>query len=405
MFLFWPFAALVHVLYNFKNKGSKEVFWFFCIFFGFIFIYEDPALQKFSLDSAYYANELIQLQYNPVSVQQIFSDLINKKEDIYSSLITLFVSYFTYDPRYLFVIFATIYGYLYASNLWMVFERVEKKVDIFLFFLMAMFVLVLPIWNINGVRMYTAAQLLLFGLLKYNLQGKKYGLFLILSTTLVHFSFLYPVVVFLLNLIIPGRSTKALLVLYVISMLLGELDLVSTLKEYDFGESIYQEKLTAYTHEDYLANLSTSDERLNLQVILSKTIFRWTIFALAVYIFMKINKFNFPIQLSRFINFSLLFGATANIANNFPSGYRFVMIANYVFLANMLLIVIRKENNFLKNTTMLLLLPPIAFISIMWFRLGMQFFGIEFFVGNPATALFSEKTDPVIETIKKLLSF
>jgi hypothetical protein len=99
----------------------------------------------------------------------------------------------------------------------------------------------------------------------------------------------------------------------------------------------------------------------------------------------------------------LLFGATANIAANLPSGFRFVIIANLIFLSIMLMIYgsdklqIRFKNAKLVFSTIFL------FIAIIWARLGMEFYGVDFFVGNPITVLFSDKTEPVIITLKKFL--
>ena len=38
LFFIWPFRVLLFSLKHYRNPSAKKLFWFFCIYFGFVFI-------------------------------------------------------------------------------------------------------------------------------------------------------------------------------------------------------------------------------------------------------------------------------------------------------------------------------------------------------------------------------
>ncbi len=118
--------------------------------------------------------------------------------DILQPMVTYLVSRFTDNPTILFTIFGLIFGYFYSRNIWYVLGKIHGGITLVLFVFVLTFALINPIWNINGFRMWTAAQIFLYGTLPYLLEGKSKGLIWAAVSVFVHFSFLLPLTVLVL---------------------------------------------------------------------------------------------------------------------------------------------------------------------------------------------------------------
>lgn len=205
--LLWPFGALVSALRRLGMPGTKTVICLFCLYFGFVFIYGDPYRDQ-TTDSARYARELIDAHAHPLPLDQLVTLLYKPKTDlvdIYQPLLTWIVSLFTGDPRVLFALYAGIFGLFWAQNIWLVHSRIGPITGWFLFLFLGAFAMINPVWNINGVRMWTAGQIYIFGILLWFFEGKKAGLLWSSLSILVHFSFSFPVVLFFIYFLLPGN--------------------------------------------------------------------------------------------------------------------------------------------------------------------------------------------------------
>jgi len=188
----WPFGGLWYALGHVKNKYSKHLFWFFCIYFGFVFII--PKVTANSADSSRIAAAFVELHKQPVSWHSLLEAFYNPAimlTDIYQTLVSWIVSLFTGNPNILYAVFAAVFGFFYAHNLWIVLDRIKLRHNLIVIVFFTVFAFINPIWNINGVRMWTAGQIFIYGILLIFIEKKKKGLIWILITPLVHFSFLF----------------------------------------------------------------------------------------------------------------------------------------------------------------------------------------------------------------------
>jgi hypothetical protein len=174
--LIWPLGAFLSTLSNYRTVTAKFVFWIFCVYIGLTFVV--PINTEGAADSARYASELAVFHSMPFSFQNLWDSFYNSSAnvDIYQGLVTWIVAFFTGDPRWLFALFAAVFGYFYAQNLWMIFDRIEIRNSLILSLFILGMALINPIWNINGARMWTAAQIFLFGCLLFFLRNEKKGL-------------------------------------------------------------------------------------------------------------------------------------------------------------------------------------------------------------------------------------
>lgn len=403
VFIFWPFASLFQALINFRLPQAKTLFYMFCIYFGFVFVYEDPALRRFGADSASYAAKLIELNHQSISFEALMSSFYNEKEgfvDIYQPLVTWFVSIFTEDPRILFMVFATVFGFFYAQNLWIIFNSITAKVGLLLFLFMTAFALVNPIWNINGVRMWTAAQIFLYGNLRYFLQNDRKGLIWSASSILVHFSFIFPVAILTAYFFLPKKD-YLLFAFYIITSFFIEIRLTQAREFLYILPYIFQPRVESYTNEVYAYNIGEAVIRSTWHVVWAGKFSTWITYAWIVAVYIRRNYWTklFP-AFHQIFMFALLMGGFANIAAQVPSGGRFVTVANGLFYALLVALLGQRNLNLRIKWLKQFTIPILAFVVIFKIRLGLDYTGTLTFVGNLLIAPFIKDQTPLIEFIK-----
>lgn len=402
-FLLWPFGALVRSLRNFRTPQAKTIFWLFCIYFGFVFVFADPFTG--GADSAGYAKNLIKLHGNPFSWNALIASFYNGEDqtvDIYQPLATWLVSLFTGDPRVLFMLFAAVFGFFYAQNLWMIFNTINKKAGLILMLFMFAYALVNPIWNINGVRMWTAAQLFLFGNLRYFLMNDKKGWIWSALSVFVHFSFLFPVAVLAAYIILPKKD-HWFFAFYIFTAFLVEIKLTQVRDFLSFLPDFLQPRVTSYTNEDYAERIGEAVNTTTWHVMWASYFSTWINYAwiVAVYIRRKQWVKNYP-QFYRIFMFALLMGGFANISAQVPSGGRFITVANGLFFALFVALLGQQKVNLKIRGLASVTIPLLLFVIIFKIRVGFDFIGILAIVGNPLIAPFIDSQTPLIDFVKQL---
>jgi len=401
LFFIWPFGALMRALGRWKLPESKTIFWLFCMYFGLTFVYPDIIFG--AADSARYAAQLIQYHSQSFSLAYLFHALYNPNEgvvDIYQPLMTWIVSRFTDDPRYLFLLFSIVFGFFYTQNLWIVFNKITAKSGLFLVLLMFSYALINPIWNINGVRMWTAAHVFLYGTLLYFLLNKKQGIIWMLSSALFHFSFLFPISLYLIWLVFPKRL-NLLIALYVITTFINEINFIAVRDSMSFLPEVFMPKVEGYTNIDYAQRIA--ERKSAWHVVWAGYAFRFSMYAFIIFSVLSVKKWkNSHPEVFPLFMFALFLGSAANLASNVPSGGRFLVLSNSLFLVVFITLydalVKMKGLQWVKAFTI-----PMLFFSIIFnIRKGFDYAGFLLFVGNPVIALVTSNQTPLIDFVKSI---
>ena len=375
----------------------------FCVYFGLVFVYADPHGVGGS-DSASYALDLIKLHEHQHSFGDLWSTIYNVNStrlDIYQPIVTWLVALLTGNPAFLFAVFAAVFGYFYARNLWMILNQVTVRVNLLLFLFILSFALINPIWNINGVRMWTAAQVFLFGNLLYFLHGSRKGLWLSASAVLFHFSFMFPVGLLLVWQFLP-RKVLLLFGLYIATAFVSEVNMAEVRNLLSFLPDLFQSRVETYTNETYVESLArarSSDVAWH-QVFAIKA-FRWITYIWIVMAFITRKKWagKHKAYFHLFL-FALLLGSFANLASNVPSGGRFVTLSNSLFYA--LFILLLAKGHLQLPWLKWLSIPLLIFVIIFNIRVGFDYIGPLTFVGNPLIAFLFDSQTPLIDFVKNL---
>lgn len=200
LFLVSPFVSFLVSLKDISSKSSYIIFICFCLLFGLNFNVTDDRSSDYNLDGSYY-RALFERDYvnygtnfherleNYLSFSEVTST------DIYADFISFIVSRFTGNYHLLFFVYALVFTFFMAKSLKYLLKSPNYKNGSIVCFLLFLLFIVNDIFNINGVRFWTAAWVAVYALLKYYVDKKKWPLLLILSTPLIHASFVFFVII------------------------------------------------------------------------------------------------------------------------------------------------------------------------------------------------------------------
>lgn len=401
MAVVWPFFALIFALINYRSGFSKNVLWFFCAFFGYTFIISNPDMDanryKTFLERSYAKNDIpyFDALRDPFTNKGIYSGT-----DVYSHFITTTVGRFTNDFRIFFGIIGLIFGYFYSRNLFFVLKHLQNKKLLFISVLFVLtLALIIPFWNINGYRFYTAAHVFLFGFLHivFN-KNYKYLLFILLSP-LVHFSFALPAALFLIYLLIGNRKWIYMLMLGS-SLFFIDLNPKTINENYELAPLFVQNKVKGYSSKEYVKFVQKNTTGMNWYVKGHLYALLFCLYSLIFYIFLRRRKYlNDRISNSIF-SFGLLTLAMANSVSSLPSMDRFYLLGAIILCISFIYIFqAHDKDRFFKRLGYIYILPVFIFL-IVEIRIGFDFIGLNSILLNPVIAPFFPDSPALIEFFK-----
>lgn len=396
LFLVWPFALLYTSLKNFRAPGAKKGFILFCLYFGFVFVI---SRDLGGADSARYAQMLREMHELTPNFDNFLASIYSSETnyvDIYQPFLTWFVSLFTDNPHYLFALFGLVFGYFYANNLWIVLGYIKQRIYFPIFLFILTLSLINPIWNINGVRMWTAAQIFVYGVLLYFLNGNKKGLLWAMSSILVHFSFLFPVSLLLTFIFLP-KKLPIFFLFFLGTSLISEIDLLGLRHSLSFLPLPLLQRVNVYTQE----SVTLYQIKMAWYVTFAYNALKWVQYSFITIVFLSSRKvLTQNSVLYVLFCFTLFLFGWANISSLVPSGARFIIIANVLTFTFIILVYNELKITKLMKWVRLLSIPFLVFFCIINIRAGFDYIGVSTFVGNPFSSLLIEDNTPLIEFIK-----
>src|SRR5690606_5049315 len=193
-----PFIAFLYSLRTIKTKSSYVVFFLFCVFFGLSFSVSAGKDEENKSDGASYREKFELYKY--VSDSEFyyrFNEYFTFEEgakDYYFDTVAFYVSRVTDNYHIMFMVFAIVFAYFGLKSLR--FLTSEPKFDASLSCLILVYLFMInQIFNINGVRFWTAAWIGVYCIFQiFRNNNKKYFL-LALCTPFFHGAFWVYIVV------------------------------------------------------------------------------------------------------------------------------------------------------------------------------------------------------------------
>ncbi len=404
--LFWPFLSMLASLRNWERPWSKNIFWIFCIFFGFTFIIAQEGFS--TADSMRHAELLTEYANAGMSFRQLFNSIYSESSgyvDIVQPLLTYLVSRVTKNPTILFTVFGFIFGYFYSRNIWYILSQIKGKITGIVLLYLLTFALLNPIWNINGFRMWTAAQIFLFGALPYLIEGNFKRLIWSAISVFFHFSLLYPVLILFVFVFLKNRL-NIYMFFFIFTSFIKEIDLQAVGSALSFLPGFLQPRITAYTNIDYAETVRSSAQALNWYLPFASNSIKWVIYVLTLFTYFFCRRYlKERRELLSMFCFSLLFYGFTNIISLVPSGGRFLTVSSTFMFAFFVLFISDSPKIKGLDFVKALSVPLLLFWAIVAFRIGMDYFGLMTLFGNPLFAAIQSNNAPLIIGIKRLMIF
>lgn len=335
--MIWPIMGLIMALKHYNKFNTKNIILVFCVLYGFTFVINEE------MDGDRYAERLKNDYGKPFSdsaFNEHITGLYETSLDFVQPLINFVISRVTDSHHVLFAVYALVFGYFWLKSIDFVNKRFQMDRNELTILYTIFFISLIPIFNINGFRMWTAAWIFIYGALHVVVNKDWRYLLISLAACTVHFSFLTANVILILWFFL-GNHKWVYLSLALITFAISELDL-SVVRSYtQMISPALESKANAYASDAYadkVAQLRGNDAWfMQLSPILTRYLL---LFNLLFMIFVSTKK-KLPKSELNLLSFTLLFLAYANIASLVPSGGRFVTVYS-VFAAILSIILVSK---------------------------------------------------------------
>jgi hypothetical protein len=401
-FILWLASPLVSawvLLRNSRRTSHITPYLLLSFFIGISFV----VVEGSGSDSIRYSESLKDLFSTQENFGSYFNGLYSDQGetlDIYQPLLTWIVSRFTDNVHILFGLFALVFGFFWFNSILIARKLFQEKLGFLLILLFVFFAFINPIWNINGVRMWTAVSVFFYGLVLVHFKEKKSGYIFLIIPIFIHFSLIISLFIYLLSRLVPKSGLRVFFILYISTFFVGELKLQLLQDYFELLPGFVQSRET-YLDEDYTESVMNLSENRAAHILLYDFLYRVVIVSMVSWIFVSKRKGGNSLFI-RFFIIALIFCSFSNVVKFIPSAGRFVVLSNLIvgfsfmwFLSKNIGGVIPK--NFKTVSSVVLL-----YVVIVQIRFGLDFFGIFLFFGNPIINLFVDSNIPIIDFIKSI---
>lgn len=386
LFIIHPVTAVITAFANYRSSFAKNIVWLFVAFYGFTMVISDEGM-----DANRYRDDFLSLSKTEVTAKSFVGMLYQEDSqyvDIAQPLISLLVSRITNDPRILFAVFGLIFGYFYSRNIWFLLDRSGKGVKGSSIIYLLVFAIVVGFWSISGFRMWTAAHIFFFGAVKYFFEDNKTGILISATSVLFHFSFMLPVSLLLIYILIP-KKIPILYWFFIASSLISEID-IGLINNTLTGilPGVFHHHIQGYTNLEYVEGVASELQTRNWRFLLYAKSIKWV-----TILFMSVIYFNgrrFLLEnrnLKLLFCFALFLMASINLVSNIPSVGRFYLVA-YLFAYALIYIYLQLAPDFkLKDFSLLVSFPLLLFYCVGMIQVSFLTIGLLTLLGNPINAI------------------
>jgi hypothetical protein len=306
----------------------------------------------------------------------------------------------------LFAVFAAIMGFFYSGNIWMVlskFENSEKKW--FVWLLIVMFIMLVPIYQINGLRMWTGLHVFVYGALSYFLRNKKSALLWIIATPLIHFSYIFFVFLFFLFFILPKKGYFVYFVFFFLSAFVDNLQDIIPIKDFllKYSPEFLHTKINEYMIDGYSEYEADMMNELTLYVKLVPMSLKVFIYLFIAYIWINFKKLVHTDEQKKILFLFLFLAGVVQLLSSLPQMVRFDRLIHVFFFVYAILLFSNGEKYNIKVYRYGIYVSFLLFLPLFFaFRLGAEYYGLSMLVGNYISIIFIEDNQPFI-MLKDLL--
>jgi hypothetical protein len=289
--------------------------------------------------------------------------------DFIEPFISFMVSRFTSDYSFLFAAYAAVFAFFWIKSINSLYNSTRENLGWNGLIHLAFFIAIIPITGINGFRMWTAAWVFFFGAYHVVLYRKKAYIFLALSASLVHFSFMFANAILLIYYF-AGNKNYVYYPLALISFVLPHI-IAPAFRTISFAlGGALQSRYEGYSDEQYLQTMQDIYEENDWFLQIGSDIVLYYLLFGLIYIQLKSPAHMQEKSMKNLYSFLLLFLAFVNFGGAIPTlGERFMTIFFLFAAAYLFLYFARQFDRGIELLTWIGLFPMALFSAII-FRQG-----------------------------------
>lgn len=323
-------------LLSWRDLKARSSYWTIFIFFICYGLCFNAVLD--AADSFRYVEDLTTFSTDPTgNFRMVLSDYFSSD----SSTKDIFVYAIFYltnilsgcNPRVFFMLVAVVFGFFFLKSLKIITGDEAYKNTPFFIILALIFMFSNPVFNINGVRYYTAAWIAVYATFMVLIKNKKQYWLVILCLPLVHGSF-YIFWIFFIIAYLSRRFYKVLPYLFFISFFFTDIALQIIPDFSGYLPPFLQKMVFDYTESnEALARMEGGAVQEALYARILMGIPRYFHLLLIFLLVRSRNKFKDETSME-FLGFILGYGSLVNISSMIPSMIRFwcILIPLYIYL-------------------------------------------------------------------------
>lgn len=319
-----PLLGFFVSCFYFNRKWFPKIIFGLFIFFGMTFVVPNNKVDSFSYEKDFF-------NYKNISFHN-FNDIIIErgKVDLIEPLLSFFISRFTDDSFYLFSTYAFLFSIFIYLNLNIIYKNFFLKRNFYYFTLVLGVLFINPIWNINGIRYWAATNIFIYSILNlFVLKNYKRGIIVFLFLPLLHYSFIFPILISFAFYFIKKINLKFFIILAIFFSSLNfiELNILITFLN-NIIPPFFFDKFSAYTDPEYVKSIEESKMSISYFSIIHRlllVIFQF----IFIYKILRLNKIcNFKDIFLKYYLFILSFFSFLQVI---PSLGRFIIVS-YIIL-------------------------------------------------------------------------
>lgn len=382
LFLILPLVSFIYSLRRINTRSSYRIFFWMALLFGTSFTVQSGKTLEVMFDSASYRERfeewVFMTEQHYIEGLEGFLTFDEGKKDYFFETVAYLLTRFTDNYHYLFLVVAFIFARYALKTFRFLTSDVYFDTSVASYILAYLF-MSNQIFNINGVRMWTAAWIGVYALFQIFRNGRNGYFLLIFLTPFFHGSFWIFIAVVLLAFFLK-RFDRIWAILFFISFFVGNLSLEILRDVSDQLPVFAQRMIQSYTDPERVAQIREGGTGFywvsRMMSILVRIYMNYM-----VYLFIKNStsiKANFKSK--ELYLFLLVFMTFVNFTMPVPSlGGRYMTLAYpiiaYIWLVNF------KGRKYIRY----LYLMPFVFWFSIYRRLNQYFSVLEpaFFISNP----------------------
>lgn len=326
IFLLNPFISAISSLMNIRDGVSHRFLYLWFLIFGIGFC----ALNEMADSFRYVDSFLIEANYSWSQYLNMVSEWLTFEsniKDIYTLTVNVFVGKFSNNYHWTYLIYAAVFGFFYIKSL-KIFLRYNRTTNSLVFYaLLFMFCYSNPIFNINGVRFWTAAWIGVYVALNAFVKKDYKKLPLLLLLPIVHGSSIIWIGIMAAALLLQ-RLQSVIILMYFVSAFVSAVSFLDVLNDYSYLlPQFMQNQVWSYTESEMalerLSGISQYGKAYADFLIALPNYFQILMCILLILNRKKINKDR---HASRLMNIMLSMAAITNFLSGIPSMNRFQVL-------------------------------------------------------------------------------